>query len=88
MKLNDKEKNILKLAYMKNKRGIPLTKRDCFKFYSAPHYIDAKLDRLVVLGLLKTLEDGGLIITAEGKEQIGIESDKKITEFVEVKNGI
>ena len=76
--INQKDRKILAITH---KMG-EIVPSDCIVVYRTPHHIKVVIMRLTRLGYLKAGVNG-YYITDKGREAIGIEEDKKLTDYAE-----
>ncbi|MAG76415.1 MAG: hypothetical protein CL811_06595 [Colwelliaceae bacterium] len=82
MEINNKERRILGIA---NSGGV--NREQCLRFYRTPHHINAIIRRLCSLGYLAPLESGAtFVITAKGKEELGIEENRSLEDYGKTKS--
>lgn len=78
MEITKGEKKLLVLAHNRYK----ITANDALLVYHNKQYATDQLKRLALLGYLALTEFGEFMITAKGKESLGIQEDAKLTNYV------
>ena len=81
--LNNKERKILVLAY---NRGVRMDESRVIEIWRTKHHRKNMFGNLATMGLITPTESGSYIITAKGKELLGVEEDRKLEDFVKNEN--
>ena len=77
--LSNKEKKVLVLAY---NQGVRINEEGVVELWRTPHYRKNVFQNLTTMGLITPTESGTFVITARGKELLGVEEDHKLEDFI------